>query len=628
MKKMMEDNNLVRHLSACETMGGATNICSDKTGTLTENRMKVTEGWFANVKYPSVPDVDKLGAPFVENLALGIAVNSKANVTYTEEGQSVFQGNKTECALLDMCVKGFHRDYHHFRVEQKPLIRQVYTFSSARKRMSTLLRVEHGADEFVLFCKGAAEIVLSMCSHYASESGVELPMSDEKRAELNTVIEDMARRGLRTICLARRDFSEDGGDAWEDMENTPEVDMTVMAIVGIKDPLRKEVYGAVAQCARSGITVRMVTGDNPLTAEHIARECGILTDGIYLDGKTFRNMDPVERDKILPRLQVLARSTPSDKFILVNRLRALGEVVAVTGDGTNDAPALKEADVGLSMGLSGTEVAKEASDIVILDDNFASIVKAVLWGRSVFENIRKFLQFQMTVNVVALVVTLVAALAQRNLPLTAVQLLWVNLIMDTFAALALATEPPHPSLLDRKPYGRFDPLITSIMIRNVAGQSIFQLAVLLTLLFVGQDIFSTDAQSMHHNTIIFNTFVMCQLFNEINSRKINDENNIFENIFKSSLFMIIWFLTIVVQVLIVTFGGSFTQTYPISFVEWLACIGIGAVGIPVGFLVRLVPVKPRKPNIPKEVREAQEHFRNAQLPEQPGDTEMHQPILE
>jgi Ca2+-transporting ATPase len=355
----------------------------------------------------------------------------------------------------------------------------------------------------------------------------------------------------------------------------------------------------------------MVTGDSILTATHIAKECGILQgDGLVMEGREFRAMTDEQRNHILPKLQVLARSTPSDKFILVHRLRCLGEVVAVTGDGTNDAPALREADVGLSMGLAGTEVAKEASDIVILDDNFSSIVKAVLWGRSVYENIRKFLQFQLTANFAALAVVFVAALAQRDLPLTAVQLLWVNLIMDTLAALALATEPPMPELLERKPYGRYDPLISSIMYRNIVGQSLFQVATVLSIMFAAPVVLDMEPDSRVVTTICFNTFVWCQLFNEFNARRINESDrwntNVFQGLWptRSPLFCLIWLSTAAAQVIIVQYGGAATQTTALSLREWVFCLAVGKLSLPLGMLLRTIRVRPRSEAVPKDIVEA------------------------
>ncbi|KAG2381574.1 hypothetical protein C9374_005958 [Naegleria lovaniensis] len=335
-------------------------------------------------------------------------------------------------------------------------------------------------------------------------------MTEQDRKRWLDAIEEMASQGLRTLVLAYKDMNS--REQHVNLENSTETEngVTLLGLVGIKDPLRPEVIQAVSQCKKSGIVIRMVTGDNLLTAQFIARECGILLeDGICMTGQEFCELNDHELDQILPQLQVLARSTPDDKLRLVKRLRENGRVVAMTGDGTNDGLALKEADVGLSMGLSGTMIAKEASDIVILDDNFSSIVKSVLWGRSIYENIRKFLMFQLTVNVCALLVTIVTAVAGMIMkstnsnnsethtdpssntsfrlepPLTAIQLLWVNLIMDTFAALALATEPPYRELLDRKPYGRHDAIITKNMWFHICGQSLYQFIVLVLLYVFG-----------------------------------------------------------------------------------------------------------------------------------------------
>mmetsp|Transcript_5299 Transcript_5299/g.7722 ORF Transcript_5299/g.7722 Transcript_5299/m.7722 type:complete len:455 (+) Transcript_5299:1286-2650(+) len=408
--------------------------------------------------------------------------------------------------------------------------------------------------------------------------------------------------------------------------------MVLDAVFGIIDPLRTDVVNAVQVCQKAGIMVRMVTGDNIDTARAIAKEAGILSpDGISMEGQDFRKLTPAQLDKILPSLQVLARSSPEDKHILVQRLNGglmpkteeewceahpgmdfksqkdlllpgyyeewakfrngVGEVVGVTGDGTNDGPALKAADVGLSMGISGTDVAKNASDIIIMDDNFSSIVKAVRWGRSVFDNIRKFLQFQLTVNVVALTITFLSAVAGYKPPLNAVMMLWVNLIMDTMGALALGTEPPTDQLLDRQPYRRDSGLISKPMWRNILVQASYQLGLLTFLLMNGPHMFGCKDGSTHHFTIIFNAFVFCQIFNEFNAREIGDVFDPFRNLSQSPMFLFIIFFTIVAQWIIVEFGGDFTQTHSLTFEEWKITAMLGSMSIPFGYIMRLIPVE-------------------------------------
>jgi Ca2+-transporting ATPase len=605
VKKMMKDNNLVRHLAACETMGGATSICSDKTGTLTLNEMRVVISLVGNTMFDEEgPSKTSLHQSVLTLLADGISVNSKANIVEPKaDSQKLYeiQGSKTEGALLLM-LKDMSIDYKELRdsYELNKRIHSIFTFSSAMKRMSVVVETERG--ECQVHVKGASEIVLSLCTRHLNADGSNSPINDEKMKFFLSKIEEMAKTGLRTLGIAYRTLEKENRDDWNNRELV-EKDLTLIGIVGIKDPLRKEVIGAVAQCKKSGIFVRMVTGDNILTAQHIARECGILNDdGLAMEGPDFRKLGDEELDEILPRLQVLARSSPSDKYRLVKRLKEKGEVVAVTGDGTNDGPALKEADVGLSMGISGTQIAKEASDIILLDDNFNSIVKSVLWGRSIFENIRKFLQFQLTVNIVALLLTIITALTSLipigNLsnmepPLTAVQLLWVNLIMDTFAALALATEPPTPDLLDRKPYGRTESLITKKMWFSIVVQSVYQLIVLLILHYAGVAYLCIHGKclasdSSSNRSIVFSAFVFCQVFNELNCRKINLELNILSRLHKSFMFILIFLVTCVVQVLIVTFGGKFTQTVPLSWIQWSICVLLGVLSIPIGYLVRIV----------------------------------------
>jgi Ca2+ transporting ATPase len=347
--------------------------------------------------------------------------------------------------------------------------------------------------------------------------------------------------------------------------------LVCLCICGIQDPVRPEVPGAISKCKSAGIVVRMVTGDNLNTARSIARQCGIIganDDFLVIEGKDFNNrirdangnVDQAKVDAIWPKLRVLARSSPTDKYVLVkhiieSKLNPNREVVAVTGDGTNDGPALKKADVGFAMGIQGTDVAKEASDIILTDDNFNSIVKAVMWGRNVYDSIAKFLQFQLTVNVVAVICAFVGACVVARSPLRAVQMLWVNLIMDTLASLALATEPPTEELLKRRPYGRTKALISKRMIMTILGQSVYQLAVVFTLLFAGPQLFDMDSalndeafKPTQHFTMIFNSFVLMTLFNEINSRKIHGERNVFSGLFSNPIFYTIWIVTLCLQV--------------------------------------------------------------------------------
>ncbi|KLU87100.1 hypothetical protein MAPG_06105 [Magnaporthiopsis poae ATCC 64411] len=339
----------------------------------------------------------------------------------------------------------------------------------------------------------------------------------------------------------------------------------------------------------------MVTGDNAVTAKAIATECGIYTDGVVMEGPAFRALSDADMTAVVPRLQVLARSSPEDKRVLVRKLKALGETVAVTGDGTNDAPALKAADVGFSMGISGTEVAKEASQIVLMDDNFSSIIVALKWGRAVNDSVQKFLQFQITVSVTAVILAFVSAVShpQMKSVLTAVQLLWVNLFMDTFAGIVLATDAPTDKILDRPPQGKAAPLITTNMWKMIVGQSAFQLAVTLTLYFAGPRILGLDpsdrGQMLQLSTMVFNTFVWMQIFNELNCRRLDNGLNMFEGLHRNPYFICINLFMVGCQVAIVFVGGPVFSVTPISAAQWAVCVGLPLLSLPWAVAVRSFP---------------------------------------
>ncbi|XP_077002454.1 plasma membrane calcium-transporting ATPase 3 isoform X8 [Tamandua tetradactyla] len=553
-----------------------------------------------------------------EGLPLAVTISLAYSVKPPEKDGALPRqvGNKTECALLGF-VLDLRRDCQPVR-EQIPedKLYKVYTFNSVRKSMSTVVRLPDGG--FRLFSKGASEILLKKCTHILNSSGELRGFRPRDRDEMvKKVIEPMACDGLRTICVAYRDFPAGQEPNWD---NEQEVvgELTCIAIVGIEDPVRPEVPEAIRKCQRAGITVRMVTGDNINTARAIAAKCGIIQPGddfLCLEGKEFNRRIRNEKgeieqerlDKVWPKLRVLARSSPTDKHTLVKGIidSTTGEqrqVVAVTGDGTNDGPALKKADVGFAMGIAGTDVAKEASDIILTDDNFTSIVKAVMWGRNVYDSISKFLQFQLTVNVVAVIVAFTGACITQDSPLKAVQMLWVNLIMDTFASLALATEPPTEALLLRKPYGRDKPLISRTMMKNILGHAVYQLTTIFTLLFVGELFFDIDsgrnaplhAPPSEHYTIIFNTFVMMQLFNEINARKIHGERNVFDGIFGNPIFCTIVLGTFGIQIVIVQFGGKPFSCSPLSTEQWLWCLFVGVGELVWGQVIATIPTSQLK----------------------------------
>ncbi|KAF3975399.1 hypothetical protein CMV_001330 [Castanea mollissima] len=438
-------------------------------------------------------------------------------------------------------------------------------------------------------------MILKMCSSYYDASGIMKDLDDGEKMKFEQIIQGMAASSLRCIAFAHKQISEKDQEHDMEQKKIEEDGLTLLGLVGIKDPCRPGVKKAVENCQNAGVNIKMITGDNVFTAKAIAIECGILRfgqdmSGAVVEGVEFRNYTPMERMEKVDKICVMARSSPFDKLLMVECLKQKGHVVAVTGDGTNDAPALKEADVGLSMGIQGTEVAKESSDVVILDDNFASVATVLRWGRCVYNNIQKFIQFQLTVNVAALVINFVAAVSAGEVPLTAVQLLWVNLIMDTLGALALATEKPTEELMTKPPVGRTEPLITNIMWRNLLAQALYQIIVLLTLQFKGESIFGVTEKV--NDTLIFNTFVLCQVFNEFNARKL-EKKNVFKGIHRNKLFLGIIAITIVLQVVMVEFLKKFAGTERLNWGQWAKCIGFGIVSWPIGWIVKWIPVPER-----------------------------------
>ncbi|EMS49508.1 Calcium-transporting ATPase 8, plasma membrane-type [Triticum urartu] len=590
----------VRRLSSCETMGSATTICSDKTGTLTLNKMTVVEAYLSGTKLNPCDNTGMMFSSVASLLVEGIAQNTAGAVFSPEDGGAAeVAGSPTEKAILSW---GLEIGMNFTDVRSKSSVLRVLPFNSVKKRGGVAVQV---SDAYVhIHWKGAAELVLASCKSWFSVDGSVHPMSSDKYNELKRFIDDMSMSSLRCIAFAyctcelsmvpREDL-----DKWQ----LPEENLTLLGMVGIKDPCRPGVRDAVQLCSAAGVKVRMVTGDNVETAKAIAFECGILnakdaaSETIIIEGKVFREMSETAREEVADKITVMARSSPNDKLLLVQALKRKGHVVAVTGDGTNDAPALHEADIGLSMGISGTEVAKESSDIIILDDDFTSVVKVVRWGRSVYANIQKFIQFQLTVNVAALVINVVAAVSSGAVPLNAVELLWVNLIMDTLGALALATEPPTDNLMKRHPVGRREPLVTNIMWRNLFIQALYQITVLLVFNFDGKRIFHLHNESRERadkmkNTFVFNAFVFCQIFNEFNARK-PEEKNVLRGVTSNRLFMGIVGITTVLQILIIEFLGKFFGTVRLGWKLWLLSVAIGAVSWPLAYVGKSIPVPAR-----------------------------------
>ncbi|KAJ5188688.1 ATPase P-type K/Mg/Cd/Cu/Zn/Na/Ca/Na/H-transporter [Penicillium cf. griseofulvum] len=617
--RMVKENNLVRVLRACETMGNATVICSDKTGTLTQNKMTVVAGTWGSDRAFSQRTEDEdvkgsmttsavsqqLSAPIKDLIIKSIALNSTA-FEQEKDGAIDFVGSKTEVAMLQLARDYMGMDLASERGSAE--IVQLIPFNSARKCMGVVYRVS-GAG-YRLLVKGASELMVGVCTSgiINIDTSKEMPdteqLSETQKQHLLDLIDSYAQNSLRTIGMVYKDLA-----AWPPAEgkhsedSSPNFDdffhgMTWVGVVGIQDPLRPEVPEAIRKCHSAGVQVKMVTGDNVATATAIASSCGIKTEGgLVMEGPKFRQLTNAEMDEVVPRLQVLARSSPDDKRILVERLKALGETVAVTGDGTNDGPALRTADVGFSMGIAGTEVAKEASSIILLDDNFKSIITAISWGRAVNDAVAKFLQFQVTVNITAVILTFVSSVysSDNTSVLTAVQLLWVNLIMDTFAALALATDAPTEKILDRKPVPKHASLFTMTMWKMILGQAVYQLAVTFMLYFGGEKLLGAHLnadpkmRTKELSTVVFNTFVWMQIFNEFNNRRLDNKFNIFEGMFRNYWFLGINAIMVGGQIMIVYVGGQAFAVTRLSGTLWGVCVICSIACLPWAIVLRLIP---------------------------------------
>ncbi len=578
MRRMLATNNLVRKMHACETMGAITVICTDKTGTLTQNLMQVHEPKFYALKEAKV-----LGDDFTSKLVSeGISVNSTAFLEDSEEqGKLKGVGNPTEVALL-LWLNSLGRDYLAIR-EKSKVIDQL-TFSTERKYMATLVHSGQTGKK-VLYIKGAPEIVLSKCKEVVLSDG-QASAQDYKKT-IDEQLMTYQNMAMRTLGFAYK-IVDDNEDA-DCVTLVSTNDLNFLGVVAISDPIREDVPAAVAKCQSAGIGIKIVTGDTPGTATEIARQIGLWTaedtERNRITGVAFAELTDEEALERVRDLKIMSRARPTDKQRLVQLLQQKGEVVAVTGDGTNDAPALNHAQVGLSMG-TGTSVAKEASDITLLDDSFNSIGTAVMWGRSLYKNIQRFIVFQLTINFVALLIVLIGAFMGTELPLTVTQMLWVNLIMDTFAALALASIPPSEKVMNDKPRKSDDFIITKPMRYNIIGVGTIFLAVLMGLIFYFTD--AAGAMSVHDLTIFFTFFVMLQFWNLFNARVFGTTDSAFKGLSKSYGMELVVLAILGGQFCIVQFGGDIFRTEPLNFHTWVVIIATSSLVLWIGEIIRLV----------------------------------------
>jgi calcium-translocating P-type ATPase len=664
--KMKREHNLVKHLDKSEAMGNVNNVCTDKTGTLTLGVMRVC------AFYIEEQDIrlnkDKINDNNLRDLVWNcIYKNITCVETLDEKGKPVLNGDMTEKAL-----------YTYLKDASYPLEGNrkglyVLPFKSDYKYMMNIYKEEDG---YTLYAKGAPERVGEFFSLFRVNGGQEENYEEHKQ-DLFDKQAEYAEDSMRTLIFGYKKLTED--EIKKSKDAHPDDDLGFFQelakglcfafMVGIRDNNREDVPEAIKKCHHAGITVRMVTGDNINTAIAISKDVGIIDPSqvaqcketakkyraeveknpdnaptairnldhpIALEGEIFRvvcgGITKKQQEKggeleiflnnreafkhTVRDLKIIARASPEDKFILVFGLKELGNIVAVTGDGTNDAPALRQAHVGFAMGIRGTDIAKDAADVVLLDDSFSSIVTACKYGRNVYDCIRKFVQFQLTTNVVAVFMTFLGGIILKDSPLNAIQMLWVNLIMDSFASLALATEDPTEALLDRKPYSREASILTPMMKLNIISQSIFQITTLTIIIFYGDYIFNVPSDrnlehfmwnnvNGYHFTIFFNIFVFMQVFNSINARKLQkDELNVFTGILGNWLYILIQTIIIVGQMILVTFGGRAVRTHPLSLQQHSYCLGISAMTLVWGFIVKLLPI-----DVTEETTEGEEQVK-------------------
>ena len=675
--QMKKEKNLVKNLNSSETMGNVNNICTDKTGTLTKGQMDVESFYFKGKDYnanefKSLSSTEK--KLFFENISNNMTVVETININ----GKKVLNGDMTEKALYNFMLENGYNSNNRGE-DKNEQEKYVLNFNSDNKFMCTLIKEK--TNNYKLYLKGAHEKVFPLLTTIRSGNNINEPF-DKYKDEISNVLEKYSTQSKRILIFASKIISISEFNNANKMYKEKNLNfykclyegLNFEYIIGIRDQLRQEVPNSVLQCHKAGIKVRMITGDNIMTALAISKDSHIISEDqfnealedidkyrnicnkilrpnrrhslfnirktsidkaldrissndfdspIALEGEQFRllsgnltkNYDKrthkiksIELNdvdmfkKVTKRLKVIARATPEDKFLLVFGLKHLENIVAVTGDGTNDAPALKEAHVGFAMGIRGTDIAQQAADILLLDDSFSSIITACKFGRNVYDSIRKFVQFQLTTNIVAVFMTLLGGVILKDSPLNAIQMLWVNLIMDSFASLALATERPNDKLLERKPYKRNASILTIFMKINIISQGLFQIFILLFILFEGDKLFGVNSdrelehyewndQHGYHFTIFFDVFVFLQVFNSINARKLNPKDiNVFEGIKDNIYYIIVQSFIIFGQIILVTFGGRAVRTQPLSILQHIYCILIASLSLVVGFLVKLIPI--------------------------------------
>ena len=560
MRRMLRTNNLVRKLHACETMGAVTVICTDKTGTLTQNRMEVA-------------DIQS-DHHFEEQLAENMAVNSTALLEEGSEGQGI--GNPTECALL-LYLRKNGKNYSEYR-EKAPLTSQL-TFSTERKYMATLVTSSVNQRR-MLYVKGAPEVILELCQ-----------ISTDQQQQIEAILKEYQAGAMRTLAFAHREIGENEGT--DCLALAQQGRLTLEGICAIMDPVRPEVPSAVKNCHDAGIHVKMVTGDNAGTAIEIAKRIGLWTESDreeqVITGAAFAALSDEEALNRIASIKVMSRARPMDKQRFVKLLQEKGAVVAVTGDGTNDVPALNRAQVGLSMG-SGTSIAKEASDITLIDDSFRSIATAVMWGRSLYKNIQRFLAFQLTISLTALAISMVGSFLDTDIPLTVTQILWINLIVDTFASLALSTIPPSADVMKEQPRKSSDFILSRFVKKSVGITAGIFFAVLLGILFYFNR-WGNNTISLHDLTVFFTFFVMLQFWNLMNARVLGSHQSAFSQLLNCKGLLFVMSMILIGQILIVEFGGKVFRTEPLDITTWGMIVACSSLVLWIGEIVRYIQRK-------------------------------------